>query len=123
MCNITAEFMYAFAKVYIAMKMNDKKNVRKVFYKEVYDAINLIVCVVIPMSFIALSLTQDWKLPLSVSMIASAVKRIAESRMLMARIKLYYTRAKRCLGSHTEWRFEYKFQHGIPLWLPCFFIF
>lgn len=24
-CNITAEFMYAFEKAYIAMKMNDKK--------------------------------------------------------------------------------------------------
>lgn len=68
---------------------------QKVFYKEMYDAINLIVCVVIPMSFIALSLTQDWKLPLRASTIASAVKQIAESRMLMSRIKLYYIRAKK----------------------------
>lgn len=50
------------------------------------------------MSFIVLSLAQDWKLPLSASTIASAVKRIAESRMLMSRIKLYYTRAKKMFG-------------------------
>ena len=95
MCNIAAEFIHAFAKAYIAIKMSGKKNVKKAFYKEMYDAINLIVCVVIPMLFIALSLIQDWKLSLRASTIASAVKRIAESRMLMSRIKLYYTRAKK----------------------------